>query len=332
MKKWLFPGLIPLIFCSAALHADKRPTPVKGPWFTGPLITGSAFMIPKDNFNIEPYVYVIRNKGVYDAHWKKQSAPKFWSTQFQLPMQVGLTSWLELSLTPQVFHNRIDATPSRGLSAASSTQFADFSMMLGIQLLRAKEEDWYPSVGIQFTETFPTGRFEHLDPFKRKMDVGGAGTYATSATFLVSKLFHVYGDHGYLSTRATVSYTMGTSVKVKGFNSYGGGFGTNGHVHPGHALQGLIGMEYALTLNWVAALDFDYLHINKTTFRGNSGMLAPGVPATVGFPSSEQFSLAPALEYNWSEKIGLIGGVWFSVLGRNQLDFISGVLAFNWYY
>jgi hypothetical protein len=193
-------------------------------------------------------------------------------------------------------------------------------------------EDWYPSIGIQFTETFPTGRFEHLDPAKRKMDVGGAGTFATNATLLFSKIYHVHGDHGYLNARCSVSYTVGASVKVEEFNSYGGGFGTKGRVHPGHSLQGLIGLEYALTLNWVAAIDFDYLHINKSTFKGNPGMLTPATPATVGFPSSEQFSLSPALEYNWSEKLGLIAGVWFSVLGRNQFDFTSGVIAFNWYY
>lgn len=91
-------------------------------------------------------------------------------------------------------------------------------------------------------------------------------------------------------------------------------------------------MEYSITLNWVAAIDLNYIHINKSTFRGKLGTIAPGVPAMVGFKASEQFSLAPALEYNWSEKIGVIAGVWFTVLGRNQFDFTSGVAAFNWYY
>ena len=241
---------------------------------------------PKDNFNIEPYIYLVRNTGSYDKNWKKQKTAKFWSYQFQLPMQVGLNSLLEITLTPEVFHNRIDASPQLGLASASSTQFADFPVTLGVQILRGKMEDWYPSIGIQFTETFPTGRFEHLDPLKRKMDVGGAGTYATTTTFLVSKLFHVHGDHGDPGVRTSVAYLVGTSVKVEGFNSYGGGFDTKGCAHPGHSLQGLIGLEYGLTLNWAVAIDFDYLHINKSTFKGNPGTIL-GVPATMGFPSSE---------------------------------------------
>ena len=332
MKKWLSAGIIPLVFYTSTVQADKSVTPSKGPWFTGPLITSSANMVPKDSFDIEPYIYAIHYTGTYDADWKKQSDIKFWSYQFLYSVQVGLNSWMEVTLNPQVFHNKIDANHTLGLPSASSTQFADFPVTLGIQIIKTEKGDWYPNIGFQITETFPTGRYENLDPLKRKMDVGGAGAYATSFTLLFGKLFHVNGKHGYLSTRGSVGYTIAPPVKVHEVNSYGGGIGTKGHVHPGHILQGLIGLEYAITLNWVAAIDLNYLHLNKSTFQGNPGILAPGVPATVGFKASEQFSLAPALEYNWSEKIGVIAGVWFSVAGRNQFDFTSGVFAFNWYY
>lgn len=40
-------------------------------------------------------------------------------------------------------------------------------------------------------------------------------------------------------------------------------------------------------------------------------------------------SLAPALEYNLTENIGLIGGCWFTLEGRNVPSFFSGVLQFN---
>ncbi len=332
MKKWLSAGVIPLVFYTSVLQADKSVTPVKGPWFTGPLLTSSANMLPYDNFNIEPYIYAIHYTGTYDADWKKHSNIKFWTYQFQYSVQIGLSSRLQLSLAPQVFYNKIDANHILGLPSASSTQFTDLPVTLGIQIVRAKKEDWYPTIGFQITEIFPTGKYEKLDPLKRRMDVGGLGAYATNFTLLFGKLFHVNGDHGYLSTRGSVGYTIAPPVEVHEVNTYGGGIGTKGHVHPGRVLQGLIGMEYAITLNWVAAIDLNYVHINKTTFRGNPGILAQGVAAKVGFKSSEQFSLAPALEYNISEKVALIAGVWFSVVGRNQFDFTSGVVAFNWYY
>ncbi len=71
-------------------------------------------------------------------------------------------------------------------------------------------------------------------------------------------------------------------------------------------------------------MDFYYQHNNKNRFSGTPS-------ATAIRPSSESFSLAPALEYNWSANIGLIGGVWFTVGGRNTSRFVSGVLAFNVY-
>jgi hypothetical protein len=50
-----------------------------------------------------------------------------------------------------------------------------------------------------------------------------------------------------------------------------------------------------------------------------------------GGPSSSQYSLAPAIEYNWSQNIGLIGGVWFTVAGQNISQFNSIVIALNYY-
>jgi hypothetical protein len=49
-------------------------------------------------------------------------------------------------------------------------------------------------------------------------------------------------------------------------------------------------------------------------------------------PSNEQWSVAPAIEYNWSKNVGLIVGSWFSFAGRNSVRFISGVAALNIYF
>ena len=71
--------------------------------------------------------------------------------------------------------------------------------------------------------------------------------------------------------------------------------------------------------------DFQYQHSNKNRFSGKKGGSAPIAP------SSEQISMAPALEYNFNANVGIIGGAWFSVAGRNSTQFISWVLALNIY-
>ncbi len=48
-------------------------------------------------------------------------------------------------------------------------------------------------------------------------------------------------------------------------------------------------------------------------------------------PTSAQFSIAPAIEYNWNANIGIIFGSWFTLAGKNSTQFTSGVFAFNYY-
>ncbi len=74
-------------------------------------------------------------------------------------------------------------------------------------------------------------------------------------------------------------------------------------------------------------MDIVYTATERTKFAGNPGFTAAGTPATVGSGYSDNLSLAPAIEYNWSESAGFIGGVWFSVYGRNSLNFAQAVLS-----
>jgi hypothetical protein len=45
-----------------------------------------------------------------------------------------------------------------------------------------------------------------------------------------------------------------------------------------------------------------------------------------------QYSLAPAIEYNWNIDLGVISGVWFTFAGKNAEAFASWVTALNYYY
>ncbi|HEV7737507.1 MAG TPA: hypothetical protein VGO47_09080, partial [Chlamydiales bacterium] len=127
-----------------------------------------------------------------------------------------------------------------------------------------------------------------------------------------------------------------------------GGFGTKGKIMPGNSFQSIVSFEYTLTQNWVLALDNVYMHTDATQFCGNPGTNAPdvgvGVPssgtgvsvsvpvATIGTPSSEQVSFAPAIEYNFSRNFGIIAGCWFTAWGRNSTEFRSAIINFDYTY
>ncbi len=77
-------------------------------------------------------------------------------------------------------------------------------------------------------------------------------------------------------------------------------------------------------------MDVLYSHGDSVKFKGINGTNEDGSEATNASASSEQWSLAPALEYNFSEDVGIIAGIWFSTSGRNTIDFISYVASLTW--
>ena len=143
------------------------------------------------------------------------------------------------------------------------------------------------------------------------------------------KLFVINGRH-YLRPRLNLTWIVPAPVHVKGFNAYGGGFGTNGKVYPGQIFNPILSFEYTFTQNWVAAIDIQYIYGFKDRFSGKRGRNKDGTKANVGHDPLQQFSLAPALEYNFSAALGIIAGVWFTVAGDHSSDFVSGVIAINY--
>ena len=86
---------------------------------------------------------------------------------------------------------------------------------------------WIPSMKFSIRETCPTGKYRNLSPEKGPVEVGGLGSWSTSFIFVAGRLIHLSGAH-YLTVRFNAAYTIFAPVHVKGFNTYGGGYGTNG--------------------------------------------------------------------------------------------------------
>ena len=128
------------------------------------------------------------------------------------------------------------------------------------------------------------------------------------------------------SWRTNLQYTLSNKTNVKGYNLYGGGQDSKGTIAPGSEYMTNLSIEYSLTRNWVISTDIHYIHQNKSTFSGNLGVFNP----ILGLPSSDQFSLAPCLEYNFNQNLGLFIASWFTIAGRNSSKFIRN--TFSVYY
>ncbi|MBA2652900.1 MAG: hypothetical protein H0U73_11615 [Tatlockia sp.] len=288
---------------------------IASPWFTGPLLAPAGRTIPPGHFNFEPY-------GFYTEYAKP---PSFRNIETTPILSAGITNFLDVQALMPFDYSWIKSQQTHGGG------IGDFNIGLGLQALRQKAGTWYPDLRILLQEVIPTGRFENLNPLKQGTDQTGSGSYQTVVSFNFQKLYTFENEH-YIRSRLSLSNTIARPVFVEGLNTYGGNPFTEGTVRPGKSYAVDLASEYTLTQHWVLVMEGLYVHNNSTTFQGNPGVLADGTIGSVGGPHSDVASLAPAVEYNFSSNLGIIGGVWFTVTGPRAEKFIATTIAVNYYF
>lgn len=306
-------------FTSSFLNHLTTPniSPENTPWFTGPLLAPSAHTLPPKHVNVEPYVYFTTIQGAYNEKGDFVSAPHFYSLLEQTPIQIGINNFMDCQLIPQIFYQF-----TRG---ERSTQTGDLPISVAFQILNEQVGRRIPAIKLSFKAVIPFGKFENLNPTKLGTDGVGRGSWLPGIGLNLSRIYQLPNGH-FFAPRISLNYRASEPVRVHGLNVYGGGPDTLGTVYPGNSFSCDFAFEYTLTKQFVFALDVLYEHNNKTRFSGN-----PGLFGQVHSPSSERFSIAPALEYNWNINVGLIAGLWVTVAGRNSTQFTSGVVALNIY-
>lgn len=323
MLKRIFLSAVLLSYALEAvqipLHHYVPPHPtVTAPWFTGPLLAPSAVTIPPGHINIEPYVYAVANIGRYNDDWKALRTETFWNNYFQPSIQFGLNNWLDFQFNPTLFYNYT--------MGAAKWDLGDMPVGFDIQLYHPKRTltQWNVAIKLALKEVIPMGKYRNLKANKLGTDVGGGGSWQTGIGLIWGNIFYLGKNH-FITWRNSFQYTLPAPVHVKNLNAYGGGAGTNGTVYPAQNFQIDTAVEISITQQWVFAMDLVGSWSGKTRFKGKTQ-----VPNTA--PPSAQFSLAPAIEYNWNENIGIILGPWFTVAGKNAIEFASGIFAFNYYH
>ncbi len=325
MKKipilYLVGAILPLF-----LYSDAQPQYQEGPskavspqyvglpWLTGTLLTFSENVAPYKGWNIEPYLSFGAQYGRYDKHWNNHSlSHPFYSVLSTTYIQYGIAKNIDIQIVPQFAWNHT--------KGASQWTLGDLGVTFDFQLLYMKKERWWPSVKLFLSASAPLGKYQKLQPQKKGTDRGGTGSINPSAAIALGRIFQ-FSDVRFLRGRAFFSYTVPNAVHVKGLNVYGGGKETRGVVYPGSSSIGVVGFEYTFNPYWVISLDIEYDHINKQHFKGNTH-------DSMKAPSSEAWSLAPAIEYDWNATIGIISGIWFSAAGRNSPAFANWLTAVN---
>ena len=282
-------------------------------WWTGPLLAASPGSLTPGHFLIEPYVFDAIPQGHYDNDGNRRPVPHANDFGSQSYLLYGLTDKVGIGLIPRFAFN--DPGEGRG---SSKVGMGDVTVQAQYGLTRFHEGSWIPTTAFVLQETLPVGKYDQLGD--RPANGFGAGTYSTNLA-LYSQYFFWMPNGRILRTRLDVSYSISGSAGVRDVSVYGTDEGFRGRARPGNVTVLNAAGEYSLTRNWVLAMDVVYEHDGSTHVYGSGLNVDSGTAHT--------WSLAPAIEYNFNSRVGVIAGAKFTVAGRNATAVVIPVAAVN---
>jgi hypothetical protein len=294
-------------------------------WWTGPILAAGASTLPKGHTLVEPYMFNVMSRGRYDDDGTRRSGPRRHSYGSLTYLLYGLVDDFTVGVIPRFGYNDVSDGPD-----SSGVGIGDFTVQGTYRLMQFHDGARTPTMSIVLQETLPTGKYDQLGA--RPSDGIGTGAYTTTLS-LNSQYFLWMPNGRIVRTRLNLSYALADSASVEDVSVYGTGQGFRGRARPGRAFIVDSAWEYSMTRNWVLALDVVYEHDSSTTLSGfdpaPAGSGAPPTRVQRRFGSSEVFTLAPAVEYNWNSQIGVIVGTVFTVAGRNASATLVPVMALN---
>jgi hypothetical protein len=306
-------ALAALFACSASIaahaempvfgstEAERLSDAMKSARWTGPMLASNAETLPEGHFYTEPYFYDVMVAG--DHH---PGSSGFY--------QYGLLNSLTVGVQPSF------ATATNRLGHGMA--IGDFKLLSQIRLTHFTPDRPIPTIAIVLNEVLPTGKDDRL---RAGQEGHGSGSFATEIGINVQQYFLLKNGH-LLRARINVLETLPSRGKVRDRSVYGTAPGFRGHADPGSTLTLIGAVEYSLTHEWVLALDVIRTSTTKTKL---DGCYADGSIVNQAFPATRSVGLAPAVEYNWSDRSGVLLGVWVSPKGHNTRRSVTPALAYS---
>jgi hypothetical protein len=306
-----------LLSMSGATASELDRQSLDDAWWTGPIVTAGAATLPAGHALIEPYVYDVITRGRYDSDGNYRSTDTVHSYGSLTYLLYGVTDSFTAGVIPTFGFNDVDSGPD-----SSGVGIGDVTLQAQWRLSQFRPDRRVPTSSLVLQQTLPTGKYDQLGT--RPSDGLGAGAYTTSLA--VHSQYYLWMPNGrILRTRLNVAYALSDSVDVADTSVYGTSEGFRGRADPGNTFSLYSAWEYSVTRNWVLALDAFYQHDSSTRVRGET----QGVPFSADSGSSWRVGLAPAIEYNFNSRVGVIVGARWFAAGRNTSASVTPVAAIN---
>lgn len=293
---------------------------VNDQWFTGPLVAPSPALPKAGLFVVEPYIITTLNTGSYlaNGHHAGGSNQSRYGALLSL-VEYGITDRLTIEALPQINYGWNDQATTRGAVAS------DLPVDLKYRFLDQVVNTATPSASVSVGISFPIGPFDKLGS-KLEESGPGSGVYYARQGGTLQWLFNTWDNHP-LRVRLWGSLEEPLNhPTVRDVSVYSTKPGFFGKAKPGITATVGISPEYALTQRWVLAADIfrsyaDGASVSGTDINGNLFSARPG--------SRGSWAVAPAVEYNWSSKYGVIAGVQLNFAGHNTSSYVAPQIALN---
>jgi Putative MetA-pathway of phenol degradation len=314
------------LIASAVAAADDAATDVtresrEDAWWTGPLLAPNASAFPRGHALVETYVFDVNSNGQFDPSGHHEPASGGHELGSLTYLIYGLTDRVSVGLLPRFFYDEPAGAPN-----SSSPGVGDLGAQVQVGLTSFHEGSLVPATAVVLGATFPTGRYDAL---ANPADGFGAGVYSTSLSWY-SQDYLWLANGRILRVRLDLTYAISSSASLRDQSVYGTPVGFRGHAHPGDSFTADAAAEYSVTRNWVLATDLVWVHNSSTRIAGANIMTSgPGASVSLESGSNEYFAVAPAVEYNFSSRVGVIFGARIFVAGRNTGSSVTTAAAVN---
>jgi len=279
-------------------EAERWRTAMQSARWTGPLLASNANTLPQGHVYTEPYFFDGISGG--DHH---PGSSGFYQYGLRDNWTVGMQPFFSLGMKR---YNR-------------EVAIGDFKLLSQVRVSNFTPDHRVPSVALVTNLVLPTGKFDRLGAVKNGH---GSGTFAPEIGVNVQQYFLV-GDR-LLRGRINVLHQFPLRTDVRDRSVYGTSQGFRGHARPGAKSTLILGAEYSLTKEWVLAFDVEADAWGRTRVRGRDAL---GATVRETSPKSWNVGFAPAVEYNWSDRAGVIVGVWVVPKGHNTQSSITPAIA-----
>lgn len=290
-------------------------------WWTGPIVAAGAGTLPQGHALIEPYLYDAIRYRRFDNDGNTQDVDRVHSYGSLTYLLYGVTDDFTIGAIPVFGFN--DVSTGRD---SSGIQVGDVTVQAQYRLSQFREGRRIPTTSLVLQETLPTGKYDRLGD--RPSDGVGSGAYTTTIA-LYSQYYFWMPNGRILRTRLNFAYAFSGDASIEDVSVYGTDAGFRGDAQPGDVFTVNSAWEYSITRNWVFALDFIYQHDDTTRVTGTT---ATGGPVDYESGSAWRFGIAPAIEYNWNSRVGIIVGARWFAAGENTAATVTPVVAVNMVY